>query len=94
MAGPEKVTVTASSTEKGTAALSWEPCTNVYRYYVFRYTGSEWERIAILKSDVTEYTDTELESGEKYTYRVRAVAKKGGKTSYGAYSSNASVKVK
>ena len=94
LAGPEKVVVTASSTEKGTAALSWEPCTNVYRYYVFRYTDSEWERIAILKSDVTGYTDTELESGEKYTYRVRAVAKKGGKTSYGAYSSNASVKVK
>ena len=94
LAGPEKVTVTASSTENGTATLSWEPCTNVYRYYVFRYTGSEWERIAILKSDVTGYTDTELESGEKYTYRVRAVAKKGGKTSYGAYSSNASVKVK
>ena len=51
-------------------------------------------RIAIVKSDVTEYTDTELESGKKYTYRVRAVAKKGGKTGYGAYSASTSVKVK
>lgn len=94
MAGPEKAVVTVSSTAEGTATVSWEPCTNVYRYYVFRKDGSEWVRIAILKSDVTEYSDTELESGKKYIYRVRAVAKKGGKTGYGAYSSNASVKVK
>lgn len=94
MAGPEKAVVTAVSTKRGTATLTWDACTNVYRYYVFRYTGSEWERIAILKSDVTEYSDTELESGKKYIYRVRAIAKKGGKTGYGAYSSNASVKVK
>lgn len=94
MAGPEKAVLTVTSTEKGTASLSWEECTNVYRYYIFRYTGSEWERIAIVKSDVTEYTDTELKSGKKYTYRVRAVAKKGGKTGYGSYSSNTSIKVK
>ena len=94
LAGPEKAVVTASSTNKGTATVSWDACTNVYRYYVFRYTGSAWERIAILRSDVTEYTDTELKSGENYTYRVRAVSKKAGKASYGAYSENVTVKVK
>ncbi len=94
MSGPEKAVLELTSKKKGTASLSWDECTNVYRYYVFRYTGSEWERIAILRSGVTEYEDTDLKSGKKYTYRIRAVAKKGGITGYGSYSSSVSVKVK
>jgi len=94
MSGPEKAELKLTSKKKGTATLSWDECTNVYRYYVFRYTGSEWECIAKLKSGVNEYTDTGLESGVKYIYRIRAVAKKGGKTGYGSYSSKLSVKVK
>lgn len=94
VAGPEKPTLKVTSTKKGTATLSWSESSGVYRYYVFRYNGSEWVRIAILKSDVTKYTDTGLKSGKKYKYKVRAVAKKGGVTGYGSYSSSLSVKVK
>ena len=94
MAGPEKTVLELTSKKKGTAALSWDKCSNVYRYHVFRYNGSEWVRIAILKSDVTKYTDTGLKSGKKYKYKVRAVSKKGGITGYGSYSSSLSVKVK
>ena len=94
VAGPEKPTLKVTSTKKGTATLSWSECGGVYRYYVYRYEGSECKRIAVLKNGVTEYKDTGLKSGKKYTYRVRAIAKKSGITGYGSYSSKISAKIK
>lgn len=94
VAGPEKPTLKVTSKSKGTALLTWSECSEVYRYYVYRYEGSECKRIAILKDGVTEYKDTGLKSGKKYTYKVRAIAKKSGITGYGSYSSKITAKIK
>ena len=94
VAGPEKPTLKITSKSKGTAQFSWSECSGVYRYYVYRYENSAWKRIAVLKDGVNEYKDTGLKSGQKYNYKVRAIAKKGGVTGYGSYSSKVSVKIK
>ena len=94
VSGPSKPDFEVTSKKKGTAQLSWSEVGGVYRYYVYRATDSGWECIAKLGSGVTEYTDTSLKSGTKYTYRVRPIARKGGITGYGAYTSSLSVKVK
>ena len=47
-----------------------------------------------MKSSKTTVTVKKLKSGKKYSFRVRAYKKVGGKTYYGAWSKTKSVKVK
>lgn len=94
VAGPEKVVATAVSESEGTVKLSWEKVDKAYYYYVFRYTSSGWKRVAILKSGADSFEEASLKSGKKYYYKVRAVARKGGVSGYGAYSDKITVKTK
>ncbi len=94
VAGPEKVAPVGVSESKGNVKLSWEKVDKAYYYYVFRYTSSGWERVAILKGDADSFEEGSLKSNKKYYYKVRAVARKGGVSGYGAYSDKITVKTK
>jgi hypothetical protein len=39
-------------------------------FYLYRWNGSTWKRIATLGANVTTYTDTGLSCGQSYRYRV------------------------
>ena len=64
--------------------LSWDKVAEATGYYIYRYKGSKWEKIATVKT--TSYVDTKLSSNKNYSYRVRAYKKIGGDTLVGDYS--------
>ena len=53
--------------------LTWKPLDYAQRYAVYRKnSGNRWEKIADLSKDSLSYVDTELKTGNSYTYTVRA----------------------
>jgi Fibronectin type III domain. len=70
---PTNLSVTNSSTEDE-LTLSWDPVSSAAGYYIYRAqsTGStkgQYTQVADVTSG-TSYTDTNLEDGENYYYRV------------------------
>ena len=54
--------------------FKWQSVVGAEGYTVLRKSTSEgvWEEVAEVSADTTEYTDKEIESGERYTYSVLA----------------------
>ena len=53
--------------------LVWQDnAANETGFYLYRWNGSTWNRIATLGANVTAYTDTGLSCGQSYRYRVSA----------------------
>ena len=73
-----------SATTKG-VKLQWSQNTAATSYYLYRSVdGGKWARYATIKGNTkTTYTDTKVESGKTYRYRVRGVSG----SSVGAYDS-------
>lgn len=84
--GPSKpASVKASSTTTTTAKLTWSKVSKASSYEVYAYVGGKWVKKASTKK--TSATVSGLPSGSKVKIKVRAIAKLGGKTVYGTYSS-------
>ena len=90
----EKPFLTVSSPKEGRALLSWNVINGAHGYQIWR-SESEDTGYSIVKvvreSDVTSYTNTDLESGKTYYYKVRAYLETGGNTTYGEYSEPVSI---
>lgn len=72
-----------------TAVISWKKIPSADGYQVVRAEkrGGPYTRIAIIHGNDTQtYTDSGLEKGKGYYYRVRAYRKNPGNVVYGAYS--------
>lgn len=71
----DKIAFTSiSATTKG-VKLVWDKNTAATSYYLYRSVdGSKWARYAVIKGTTTTYTDTNVESGKTYKYRVRGVS--------------------
>lgn len=64
-------------------------------YYVYRSTSksSGYKKVASLSPSSLTYTDKDIKAGKTYYYKVRAVTKRYGVTTYSSYSSVKSVKI-
>ena len=66
--------------------VKWKPVKGVNGYRIYRRTnGSKWQVIRNVSSRYTSYTDTQISSGNEYTYTVRAYKRAGGKIYWSKY---------
>ena len=78
---PTNLTITDSSIENE-LSLGWDNVSDEDGYYVYRAessgsTKTDYTQVADLAADTTSYTDTSLEDGERYFYRVSAYSTDG-----------------
>ncbi|MDO5520222.1 MAG: GH25 family lysozyme, partial [bacterium] len=92
---PAKVTnVKATVNAKFQTNLSWSKTIGVYGYQVYRTSSKDNKEVlyaTIKGAGKTTFTDTKMEKGVMYTYRVRAMVKTNTKNYYGAFSSKVTV---
>ena len=67
----EAPTVTLSSHEDG-VMISWKPCAGAERYRIYYYGKKGWTRM--VETDEASYLDTDVRSGNSYTYTVRCIS--------------------
>ena len=81
--------VKLSSATKTAQALKWSKSTGATHYYVFRYNSStkKYDRITITAK--TSYTVKNLKGSTTYTYKIRPVVMKNGKTVINGTTSSA-----
>lgn len=86
--------VVASDRTTDSITLKWNKQSGVTGYKVARYnmTTRKWESLALVKKNT--FTDTELEAGTLYKYRVRAYKTYDGKDYYGEASETFAVSSK
>ena len=67
--------------------ISWNSVSGATKYQIYRKSESDssWTRLATL-SDATSYHDEDVSETEHYSYRVRAIYKYDGVTTYGPYT--------
>ena len=92
----EKPLLAVSSPREGRALLAWNAVNGAQGYQIWR-SESEDGGYSIVKvvrqSDVVSYTNTDLDSGKTYYYKVRAYSEAGGNTVFGEYSEPVSIRM-
>ena len=78
----------ATATENS-VTLQWGKVTKANYYQVWLYEGSDV--VSTVNTSKTKYTFKNLDSGTKYTLKVRAYVKKGDSKVYSAYAEKVSV---
>lgn len=93
---PENTKITVSSTKAGKADVTWNTVAGADGYQIWMQEGSgEYKIVKTVENGSTKsYTKSSLTSGATYKFKVRAYTEAGGKKTFGAYSNEASVKVK
>ena len=71
-AAPGEFTLKASVTPTS-ITLKWTESSGADKYAVYRKQGTKWTSIKELSADTKSYTIKKLKTGEKYTYRVKAI---------------------
>ena len=90
-----KKTSSFSVVQKGTSqavTVKWSKVTNATGYQVYRKTGSNgsWTLLKTTGSAATSYSQNIPKIGTTYYYRVRAIRKIDGTTTYAPYSASKS----
>lgn len=85
---PAKVSgFAAARASSSKARLSWNKSTSAGGFIIEQYSGGKWVRIARLaKGTYTACNITELKSGTKYRFRIKAFNIAAGKSFYSDYS--------
>lgn len=84
--GVQNLTVTGQTDNK--IGIKWDKVDGASGYVIYRMdykTNSKYKAIATVDSSVTKISNTSLETGRPYYYRVRAFKDVYGKKFYGAY---------
>lgn len=84
-----RVTVKSSYSSSSSAVrIKWNKVSGASGYRIYRQDAEgNWKKIkTITKSNITEYRDSGLTAGTRYRYKVKAYAKKNGKTTWGKAS--------
>ena len=89
--GPETLTATADNAN--TISLAWDAVDGATGYLVYRSTSSNsgYAAIANMTAGETTYTNTAVNTGTTYYYRIRSYVRIGTKSYQGLYSPVASV---
>lgn len=84
------------SAKKKKVTVKWKKSGGATGYAVYRASskGGKYEKIALVSSKKTSYTDTSVKKGKTYYYKVAPVKKISGKMCTGKKSAAKSVKVK
>ena len=83
----EAVSLAASAGAWNQVQLTWQGADASAGYELERKADSgEYTRIADIQAGSAAYTDTSVEPGVQYTYRIRPVKQLGSQTFYGEYS--------
>ncbi len=91
---PASVTVKASSKSSGNITLNWNQVAGADGYQIFYKTGNgSYKLYKTVKASSKSFTFSNLKSGAKFTFAVRAGIKTSGGNIYGGYTS-ATVTVK
>ena len=80
---------TITLTKAAYPVISWNKVSRASGYEVWRAIGDKttFKKLHTVSGKaVCRYIDRKIRSGQKYSYRIRAFYKKGGKTSYSPYS--------
>ncbi len=81
-------TLSVQSSSASGIALKWTKTSGADGYRIFRYVLSEKKWKALKTTRSLKYTDTAVNSGEVYYYRVKAYEKVNGKTVFSKNYSN------
>lgn len=94
---PQKPALTVECTRTGRAELSWEHVNGAAGYQIWRADGDS-AQFTIIKSiadgDMLSYVNNGLDSGESYSYKVRAYTQVGEKKTFGEYSEVQKIRIK
>lgn len=91
----DQVTLSTKATSFYQVKLSWKKVSGASGYEIQRYSSQKKAYVTIktiTKGSTTSYTNTDLDAGTTYKYRVRAYKTVSGKKIYGAFSSVKSCK--
>ena len=88
---PAPTNVKATSTESS-ITLQWSKVSKANYYQIWLY--EDGEAIATKTTSKTKYTFKSLDTGKKYTLKVRGYVKKGETRTYGAYAGKVTVYTK
>lgn len=79
--------LTMSKNTANTITLAWDDADDADAYRVYRYNEGTGKYDYLATTSDTGFTDTNLQSGTNYQYKVRCVWTIGGNNYYGTYSS-------
>lgn len=79
--------LTMSKNTANTITLAWDDADDADAYRVYRYHEGTGQYDYLATTSDTGFTDTNLQSGTNYQYKVRCVWTIGGNNYYGTYSS-------
>lgn len=79
---PKKPAAKIKSSTANTVTLSWKKISGAKSYYVYRYDTSKKKYTKLGTTTKTTYTAKKLSSGKKYTFAVKAYAKKNFLSDY------------
>ncbi|MBR2422300.1 MAG: fibronectin type III domain-containing protein [Oscillospiraceae bacterium] len=94
---PETPVITVTSPKAGRAQVEWDELNGAAGYQIWmNNTDSDagWAIIKSVTDGSTTYTKSDLKSGTKYEFRVRAYTEVDGKKTFGEYSEVVTIKVK
>lgn len=77
---PAKPSVKVSNKTTSSATLSWNKVKGANKYIIYRYSSNKYKKVATISK--TSYTVKKLSSATKYTYVVKAYAKKDYTSAY------------
>ena len=82
---PQKPVITLSSL-RSKVYIKWKSCGEGATYEIWRKkaSGGKWKCVG--ETSKNKYTDSKIELGSEYSYRVRAVSGSGSDASYSEYS--------
>ncbi|MDO4177147.1 MAG: MBL fold metallo-hydrolase [Bacillota bacterium] len=86
---PTKVRMRSAKANAGqTITIKWRKASRASRYQIYRYdsVSGAYTYVCTLSKGRRSYTDTGLEPGLKYSYKVRAIRYVAGGTIYGSFS--------
>ena len=83
--------LTMSKNTANTITLTWDDAGDAELYRVYRYNEDTKKYAYVATVNDTTYTDTNLQPGTNYQYKVRCVWTIGGNNYYGTYSSDLTV---
>lgn len=86
-----------AASKSGTIRLSWKSVPRADGYQVYRLNTAlgKYDKVATIKGGKkVTFSNTKLEKGTTYTYKVRAYRKRTGKTDYGVCSAVVECKAK
>ena len=94
--GPANAKVKNENSTKKKVTVSWSKVNKANGYEVWKAVkNGKFKKVKTFKSvNNVKWTDTAVKKGTTYKYKIRAYAKKGGKTYYSAFSAEKSIKVK